>query len=205
MGFGPTTSGLQTHIAFPCKSNHAVLSLSLHSQMRPFHRHTLMLLFGLFQTHSALWRIFDLYWYFHAIWKITWTTFKVFSWVLISRELIFARIYSRNRDLRRGKLFSRISRFSYFSTFRENCLGYLIRLFSRISRWALFWKGFARTNFREFRECRPNRENKFSRKLVLVKISTFKVYEAVIIVRIVSMWYKIIIQHVGLEIIAFLC
>ena len=37
------------------------------------------------------------------------------------------------------------------------------------------FENFARTYFREFRECRPNRENKFSRKSILAKISTFKV------------------------------
>ena len=37
------------------------------------------------------------------------------------------------------------------------------------------FENFARTYFREFRECRPNsRENEFSRKLALAKISTFK-------------------------------
>ena len=55
----------------------------------------------------------------------------------------------------------------------------------------LFCEGFVRIYFHEFRECRPNRknkfsgenilinsrENKFSRELVLAKISTFKVTE----------------------------
>ena len=65
------------------------------------------------------------------------------------------------------------------------CLSLVRTNFRKFHENANFEK-FARTYFREFRKCRPNRENKFSRKLVLAKISTIKVGQ-----------FRIIFQKVG--------
>ena len=61
----------------------------------------------------------------------------------------------------------------YFREFRDEPI---LRNFARTNlrefREKANFENFVRTYFCEFRECRPNRENKFSRKLVLAKIST---------------------------------
>ena len=93
------------------------------------------------------------------------------------KVLIFATTYFRKNLFSRELFFAIeiLENFTgtYFHEFRDELV---LRKFceKKFSEMQIF-ENYARTYFREFRKCRPNRENKFLQKLVLAKISTFKV------------------------------
>ena len=91
----------------------------------------------------------------------------------ICKNVPYSGILANNKRKFRETLFSRISRWPYFAKFRENKFSRISRKCksSKISRELIF------ANFAIVVQIAKinSRENKFSRKLVLAKISTFKV------------------------------
>ena len=90
----------------------------------------------------------------------------------ICKNVPYSGILANNKRKFRETLFSRISRWPYFAKFRENKFSRISRKCksSKISRELIF------ANFAIVVQIAKinSRENKFSRKLVLAKISTFK-------------------------------
>ena len=107
----------------------------------------------------------------------------------ICKNVPYSGILANNKRKFRETLFSRISRWPYFAKFRENKFSRISRKCksSKISRELIF------ANFAIVVQIAKinSRENKFSRKLVLAKISTFKVVTVISFIKNVREKYAI--------------